>query len=67
MGKVKNRNKIYFRIIAIFLSLFLFVAFEGILRLSSYGKNLQLFIENKAAGYEDYMIVKFKNHCHTQI
>ncbi len=57
-AKSKNgRNKIYFRIMAILLSLSLFVFLEIILRVLSFGTNLHLFVEHKSEKYSDYYIV----------
>ncbi len=57
-AKSKNsRNKIYFRIMAILLSLSLFIFLEIILRLFSVGTDLHLFVEHKSEKYSDYYIV----------
>ncbi len=58
---VKNykapKQNLVFKLITIFIPIFILVAFEGILRLISYGDNLNLFVQNPVKGYENYMIV----------
>ena len=49
-----SNNRIYFKIIAILLSLFLFVIVEFSLRLFSYGTNMHLFVKHSVEQYEDY-------------
>lgn len=58
---VKNykapKQNLVFKLITIFIPVFILVAFEGILRTAGYGDNLNLFVKNPIKGYEKYMIV----------
>jgi tetratricopeptide (TPR) repeat protein len=57
-GNEKNLGReILFRLISISLPLLFLLLLEGILRLVSYGDNLNLFIQNPVEGYEAYLIV----------
>ncbi len=57
-GSDKNLGReILFRIIAVSLPILFLLLLEGILRLVSYGDNLDLFMENPREGYKEYMIV----------
>lgn len=46
-----------FKAITILIPFLILFAFEGVLRLSNYGDNLDLFVRNETPGYEDYMMV----------
>lgn len=58
---VKNykapKQNIVFKLITIFIPIFILLVFEGILWLAGYGDNLNLFVQNPVKGYEKYMIV----------
>lgn len=58
---VKNykapKQNIVFKLITIFIPVFIFLVFEGVLRITGYGDNLNLFVQNPVKGYEKYMIV----------
>ena len=50
----KNNNRIFFKLLAILLSLFLIILIEVTLRLFSYGTNMHLFVKHSVEQYEDY-------------
>ncbi len=52
--KTKN-TKLTFRLITILIPFIILFGFEGILRLSGYGDDFSLFIQNQEKGYEEYM------------
>lgn len=58
---VKNykapKQNIVFKLITIFIPIIILMAFEGVLRITGYGDNLHLFVQNPVKGYEKYMIV----------
>lgn len=58
---VKNykapKQNIVFKLITIFIPVIILMAFEGVLRITGYGDNLHLFVQNPVKGYEKYMIV----------
>ena len=54
------RQNVVFKLIAIFIPIFILLAFEGVLRIAGYGDNLNLFVENPIQGYEKYMMVNTK-------
>ena len=58
---VKNykapKQNIVFKLITIFIPVFIFLVFEGVLRITGYGDNLNLFVQNPVKGYEKYMIM----------
>ena len=54
----KNRSReLLFKIISMSLPVLILLLLEGVLRLLSYGDNLDLFITNPKDGYEQYLIV----------
>ncbi len=58
MERAKNGfRKLLIKIIALSMPLLILAVLEAVLRLFSYGDNLNLFITNPAEGYEHYSIV----------
>ncbi|HRX11038.1 MAG TPA: hypothetical protein P5210_05285 [Draconibacterium sp.] len=55
--KIPTKHKVVFNVITGLIPFLILLAFEGLLRLSGYGDNLDLFIRNSTEGYEKYMIV----------
>ncbi len=55
--KISKKQKVVFKLITGLIPFLILLAFEGLLRLTGYGDNLDLFIRNPTEGYEKYMIV----------
>lgn len=55
--KIPTKHKVVFNVITGLIPFVILLVFEGLLRLSGYGDNLDLFIRNTTEGYEKYMIV----------
>ena len=55
--KIPTKHKVVFNVITGLIPFVILLVFEGVLRLSGYGDNLDLFIRNSTEGYEKYMIV----------
>ncbi|MBK6285128.1 MAG: SGNH/GDSL hydrolase family protein [Draconibacterium sp.] len=55
--KIPKKQKVVFKLITGLIPFLILLAFEGLLRLTGYGDNLDLFIKNPTEGYEKYMIV----------
>lgn len=56
-ANTSSKNNLLFKLITLVIPLFILLLIEVILRLAGYGDNLNLFIQNPKAGYENYMIV----------
>ena len=57
-GKGKaSEQKFIFKIIMVTIPVLILLIFEGLLRITGYGDNLDLFVQNPVEGYEKYMIV----------
>jgi len=54
---VLSKPGLIFKIIAVMLPFLILLLFEGLLRITGYGDDLSLFIQNPAEGYEKYMMV----------
>jgi tetratricopeptide (TPR) repeat protein len=55
-NKAPNQNFV-FKLITVIIPILILLVFEGILRITGYGDNLNLFIQNPIEGYEKYMMV----------
>ncbi|GAB1453734.1 hypothetical protein MASR2M47_37900 [Draconibacterium sp.] len=55
--EISSKQKFIFKFITGLIPLIILLAIEGLLRLTGYGDNLDLFIKNPVQGYEKYMAV----------
>ena len=59
-NKISDSRKLIFKVISITFPLILLVVLEILLRVFSYGENMNLFIRNQEEDYEKYMMVNQK-------
>jgi tetratricopeptide (TPR) repeat protein len=55
-NKATNQNLV-FKLITVFIPVLILLTFEGVLRITGYGDNLNLFVQNPVKGYEKFMMV----------
>lgn len=51
------KQTLVFKLITVVVPILILLAFEGVLRITGYGDNLNLFVQNPVKGYEKYMMV----------